>query len=76
MESVKRARTRLRAYPRLLAACSAEGAAYARCVALKEGEARRAECDREFGAFRRCVQDAAKRMGTRYWASRGRWSRA
>ena len=66
MESIKRARARLRAYPRLLAACTTEGAAYARCVALKEGEARQGECGREFGEFRRCVQDAAKRLGTRY----------
>lgn len=66
MESVKQARTRLRTFPRLLSACASEGAVYARCVALKEGEARRAECDREFGMFRRCVQDAAKKMGSRY----------
>ncbi|KAF0311761.1 NADH dehydrogenase [ubiquinone] 1 alpha subcomplex assembly factor 8 [Amphibalanus amphitrite] len=66
MESLTRARARLRAYPRLLAACSTEGAAYARCVALKEGEAGKGECEKEFVVFRRCVQDAAKRLGTRY----------
>lgn len=65
MESVKRARTRLRAYPQLLAACGAEGAAYARCVALKDGEARHRECEKEFSVFRTCLQTAAKKQGTR-----------
>ena len=66
MESLSRARSRLRAYPRLLSACSAEGAAYARCVALKDGEARRGECEQQFSEFRRCVQQAARRLATRY----------
>jgi len=64
--AVQRARARLRAYPRLLAACGGEGATYARCVALKDGEAKHLECDREFRVFRQCLQDAAKRLGTRY----------
>jgi len=38
MESVKKARARLSAYPKYLAACSAQGTAYAKCVANHMGE--------------------------------------
>ncbi|KAJ9588343.1 hypothetical protein L9F63_018269 [Diploptera punctata] len=62
MESVLKARQRLRRYPELLAECSAPAAAYATCVLTKEN-VKLKDCDREFQQFRQCMQKAAHRMG-------------
>jgi len=64
MESVLKARQRLRHYPKLLAECSAPAAAYATCVLAKEN-IKQAECDHEFQELRKCLQRAAHHMGTR-----------
>lgn len=64
MESVQKARQRLRQYPKLLIECSAPAAAYATCVLAKEN-VKQAECDREFQELRQCLQRAARHMGTR-----------
>lgn len=64
MESVLKARQRLRRYPELLVECSAPAAAYATCVLAKEN-IKRVDCDREFQEFRQCMQRAAHRMGMR-----------
>ena len=65
MESVKKARQRLAAYPKLIASCSAEAAAYAACVTRSMGEVQKDHCKVEFDAFKRCVAEAAKKAGTR-----------
>ncbi|PSN40336.1 GPI mannosyltransferase 1 [Blattella germanica] len=64
MESVLKARQRLRRYPEILVECSAPAAAYATCVLAKEN-VKQLECEREFQEFRHCLQKAAHRMGTR-----------
>lgn len=64
MESVQKARQRLRQYPTLLIECSAPAAAYAACVLAKEN-VKQADCDREFQELRQCLQRAARHMGTR-----------
>lgn len=63
MESVKKARARLSAYPKYLAACSAQGTAYAKCVANHMGEVGKKQCQPEFEAFKSCVQKQAKSAG-------------
>jgi len=64
MESVLRARQRLRQLPRHLKACPTPAAAYARCVCLKEAVLQ-GECQREYEELTRCLKDAAKKAGTR-----------
>lgn len=60
MESVKRARSLLGQYPKFVAGCSAEAAAYAKCVAGPMGEVKKDECQAEFKAFKACVDKAVK----------------
>jgi len=60
MESVKKARSRLAAYPKYLAACSSQSAAYAKCVANHMGEVTKGQCQPEFEAFKACIQRQAK----------------
>lgn len=64
MESVRRANARLRQYPAHLVKCADSGAAYAACVTRDLNVEHRA-CDREFQAFRQCVQKAAADMKVR-----------
>lgn len=64
MESVKRARDRLKAYPKLVANCSTTATDYARCVALKDN-VMKGDCNTEFEAFKKCLMESAKRMKTR-----------
>lgn len=64
MESVVKARQRLRRYPELLMECSGPAAAYATCVLAREN-VKQAECDREFQELRQCLQRAARHVGTR-----------
>jgi len=63
MESVKKARSRLSAYPKYLAACTAQGTAYAKCVANQMGEVGKHQCQPEFEAFKACIQKQAKSAG-------------
>lgn len=65
MESVKKAKARLGSYPKWIAACGPEGAAYAKCVAQELGEIKKNQCKAEFDAFKKCVQNAAKKAGSR-----------
>ena len=65
MESVRSARARLRSYPRLVAGCAVESAAYAACVAKSMGDVGHNQCREEFEAFKKCVQQAAKKAGTK-----------
>ena len=65
MEAVKRARSRLAAYPKYLAGCAGEGAAYAKCVSQSMGEVQKNQCQPEFEAFKACIQKQAKKAGQR-----------
>jgi len=64
MESVKRARDRLKAYPKFVANCSTVATDYARCVALKEN-VMKGDCNAEFEVFKNCLLKSAKRMKIR-----------
>jgi NADH dehydrogenase [ubiquinone] 1 alpha subcomplex assembly factor 8 len=64
MESVKKAKQRLKNYPLHLAKCSVAGAAYAKCVTLDLNVSQKA-CDREFQQFKKCLQESAKKMKTK-----------
>ena len=65
MDSVRKARTRLWGYPKLLANCTPEASAYAKCISQYLGEVQKYQCDAEFQRFKLCVQNAAKKAGTR-----------
>ena len=65
MESVKKARARLQAYPKHLAACGPQATIYAKCVARYMGEVRKDQCQEEFNNFKKCVESAAKKAGTK-----------
>lgn len=66
MESVKKARERLwGAYPKLLAGCAVQAANYGQCVAKNMGDVAKNQCQAEFELFKECVQQNAKKMGTR-----------
>ena len=62
-ESVKRARARLGACPAYRAACTAEGVAYAKCVAPHMGEVKKNQCQPQFEAFKACIVKQAKAAG-------------
>lgn len=62
-ESVRRAKARLGSYPAYLAACTAEGAAYAKCVAPHMGEVNKNQCQPQFEAFKACIVKQAKAAG-------------
>jgi hypothetical protein len=65
MDSVRKAKARLWAYPKHLSNCTAEAAVYAKCVSQYMGEVQKNQCDPEFQKFKVCVQNAAKKAGTR-----------
>lgn len=65
MESVRKAQGRLKAYPKLMLSCSGPATAYGKCVAEQMGEIKKGQCQAEFEAFKKCVQEAAKKAGTR-----------
>ena len=65
MDSVRKAKGRLKAYPQLMASCSVQATAYGKCVAEHMGEVKKGQCQAEFEAFKKCVRDAAKKAGTR-----------
>lgn len=64
MESVRKARQRLSNYPALLAKCSVQGAAYAACV-TQDFNVKKEACEKEFVAFKECLQKAAVEMKTK-----------
>ena len=65
MDSVRRARHRLKQYPRLISSCSYEATIYAKCVARYMGEVGKDQCREEFTLFKECVKNAAKKAGTK-----------
>ena len=64
MESVRKARERMKKYPLLFKECHTSATNYARCVALKENVLKD-DCVKEFALFKQCLVSTAKRMGTR-----------
>jgi len=64
MESVKRARQRMKLFPKLFADCSKEGSIYAKCVSQTD-DPKQNQCEKEFTAFKKCLSESAKRNGTR-----------
>ncbi|XP_018324204.1 NADH dehydrogenase [ubiquinone] 1 alpha subcomplex assembly factor 8 [Agrilus planipennis] len=64
MESVKKAKSRFRKYPALLAACKSEASVYAKCVVNKD-LIKVNNCAEEFNLFKKCLQKSAASMGTR-----------
>lgn len=64
MESVRKAKERMKKFPLLLAQCRVEGSAYAKCVAKYDDIAKDA-CKEEFIKFKNCLQKAAASMNTR-----------
>lgn len=64
MEATKKARGRLRLYPKLLGECSSSAVGYARCVALKDN-VMKDDCAVEFEKFKKCITEAAKKMKIR-----------
>lgn len=64
MDSVTKARIRLRAYPRLIAECRKEGKVYASCVAAKH-DIKLNDCANEFQNFKNCLVISAKKFVTK-----------
>lgn len=64
MESVRKARERMKKFPLLVKECHEPATNYARCVALKENVLKD-DCAKEFQVFKHCLSAAAKKMGTR-----------
>lgn len=65
MESVRKAKHRLKQYPALIASCSGPAAAYAKCVTRHMGEVQKDQCLDEFKVFKTCVTEAAKKAKTK-----------
>ncbi|TRY76939.1 hypothetical protein TCAL_14709 [Tigriopus californicus] len=65
MDSVRKAKARLGSYSKWIASCGPEGAAYAKCVAQDLAEVQKGQCQAEFDAFKKCVQTAAKKAGSK-----------
>lgn len=59
MESVKRAKQRMKNYPTLITRCSVSASKYAACVTRNFNISHNA-CENEFNEFKKCVMDAAK----------------
>lgn len=64
MESVKKAKNRLKNYPLLLAKCAESAAVYASCV-TRDLNVKQHICDKEFREFNKCLQQAAKDLKTK-----------
>lgn len=64
MDSVRKAKSRFRQYPVLLAKCSESAAIYAACV-TRDLNVNHKVCDKEFTEFKRCLQKAASDMKTK-----------
>lgn len=64
MNSVNKAKERLKKYPALLAECRETGAAYAKCVTTKSN-VNKDDCHPEFVKFKKCLVEAAAKNKTR-----------
>jgi len=66
MESVLKAKRRLKLFPKLLGSCGVEGTAYAKCV-VQTDDPKLHQCQKEFLMFKKCLEQAAKAHSTRIW---------
>lgn len=64
MESVKKAKHRLRQYPKLLLECKDSAQAYATCVTVKR-DVKKDDCKKEFDRFKACLVEAAAKIKTK-----------
>lgn len=64
MESVKKAKHRLRQYPKLILECKEYAQAYAICVTSKR-DLKKDDCKQEFDRFKACLVEAAARNKTK-----------
>lgn len=64
MESVKKAKQRLRNYPVLIGKCAGPASSYAVCV-TRDLDVQKLACDKEFQVFKKCLVDAAKHLKTK-----------
>lgn len=64
MESIRKANIRIRNYPIVLAKCSNSAAVYAACV-TQDLNIKHKICDKEFQAFKMCLQKVANEMKTK-----------
>lgn len=61
MESVNKAKHRLKQYPLLLGKCSVEARSYANCI-LKKDSVTFGECTDEFKKFKNCITKTASQL--------------
>ncbi|XP_073844604.1 uncharacterized protein [Musca autumnalis] len=64
MESVRKAKQRLRNYPLLLGKCAESATVYAACVS-RDLNVQHKSCDKEFQLFKDCLKQATKEMKTK-----------
>lgn len=64
MESVHKAKKRLRNYPILLGKCTESATVYAACV-TRDLNIQHKTCEKEFLSFKKCLQKAALEMKTK-----------
>lgn len=64
MESVRKAKQRMRNYPILLGKCAESAKVYAVCVS-RDLNVQHKTCEKEFQLFKECLQRAAKEMTTK-----------
>ncbi|XP_077283715.1 NADH dehydrogenase [ubiquinone] 1 alpha subcomplex assembly factor 8 [Arctopsyche grandis] len=64
MDSVRKARSRLRMYPQLLAKCSESAGVYAKCV-TQNSSVKKDDCLKEFENFKTCLIKASKDLKTK-----------
>lgn len=64
MESVRKAKQRLRNYPILLGKCAESAKVYAVC-ASRDLNLQHKSCDKEFQQFKQCLEKAAREMKTK-----------
>jgi len=61
MNSVEKARVRLKALPKLIAECGNEAAMYGRCISVKEN-LKKNDCQKEFEGLKNCLIEAGKKV--------------
>lgn len=64
MESVRKAKQRLKQYPIMLGKCSESAAIYAACVTRDLNVSHRL-CEKEFVEFKKCLRNVAQQMKTK-----------
>lgn len=64
MESVRKAKLRMREAPKVLAQCKTEGLAYAECVvsSYELGTLKKDVCTKEFASFKLCLSKVSMKI--------------